>query len=754
MQKLFSTLSFIFILTVLGCREEEVLPQEPSSPISINGYVQKGPFINGTSIIITELDDSLAATGKTFTTQITDNKGTFFIKTSQLDHTNLQMMASGFYFDEVKGEKSAAQLTLFALADISEDANINVNVLSHLEKDRVNYLINQGESFVEAKRQAQQEILAIFGIEREEMANSELLDISQEGDDNAILLAISAILQGNQTVAELSELLADITTDLREDGTLDSETVKAKLVQNAINLDLPQIRQNLQTRYEELGVEASIPEFENFVDSDGDGVLNKDDDNLPDEFVFAAVEKALRNTTYASETIVLSGLPYPAIAKVSKGKLYKNGEITSGDTTYVTDGDSLRVEVLASTNWNEAATTTLQVGDYRTEFSVMVQPYPWASSVVGYLQQGPFANGSPLTITEVDSSLAKTKRTLNTKTTNSQGEFAVSNIEQHYPWALLEGKGYYFNMVEGATSDSELSLVGYTDLSTASNTTANVNVLTHLEHRRVKYLVNSGLSFAEAKKQALKEVLAIFEINEEVTTTSEHFDITQNTTEGAILLAISAILQGYESTGTVQELLTNISEDIENDGTLEDGTLGSALINNAFYIDLDDIRSQLTNKYEELGGAIALVNFEKYITVFRKNSDFEFTNPIIYPTIANLGKDRLNLLAFENLSFKTIENDIYNQYYSFAAEVPENGQLTIVLKGGVWYYTSAPSPINWSVSSYDSDTKSQVFTVTESGQLSDLLLYFPNDQNQNITIEYYEFGSTTPTKTKQITVTP
>jgi len=752
MQKLFSTLSLIFILTVLGCREEEILPQEPSSPISIEGYVQKGPFINGTSIIITELDDSLAATGKTFTTQITDNKGTFFIKTSQLDHTNLQMMASGFYFDEVKGEKSVAQLTLFALADVSEDANINVNVLSHLEKDRVNYLINRGESFVEAKRQAQQEILAIFGIERAEMTNSELLDISQEGDDNAILLAISAILQGNQTVAELSELLADITTDLREDGTLDSETVKAKLVQNSIHLDLPQIRQNLQARYQELGVEATIPSFENFVDSDGDGVLNKDDDNLPDEFVLAAVDQAFRNTTYSSETIVLSGLPYPAIAKVINGTLYKNGEAIDEETVYVTDGDSLRIEVLASTNWNEAATATLAVGDYRTEFSVMVQPYPWASSISGFVQQGPFANGSPLTVTEVDSSLAKTERVLNTKTSNSQGEFAISGIEQQYPWALLEGKGYYFNLVEGATSDSELSLIGYTDLSTS--TTANVNVLTHLEHRRVKYLVNSGLSFAEAKKQALKEVLAIFEISEEVTTTAEHFDITQNTTEGAILLAISAFLQGYESTGTVQELLTNISEDIESDGTLDDSALGSALINSAVYIDLADIRSQLTDKYEELGEAIALADFEKYVTVFRKNSDFEFTNPIIYPTIANLGKDRLNLLAFENLSFKTIENDIYNQYYSFAAEVPENGQLKIVLKGGVWYYTSAPSPINWSISSYNSDTKSQVFTVMESGQLSDLLLYFPNDQNQNITIEYYEFGSTTPTKTKQITVTP
>lgn len=377
MQKLLSTLSLIFILTVLGCREEEILPQEPSSPVSISGYVQKGPFINGTSIIITELDDSLAATGKTFTTQITDNKGTFFIKTSQLDHTNLQMMASGFYFDEVKGEKSAAQLTLFALADVSEDANINVNVLSHLEKDRVNYLINRGKSFVEAKRQAQQEILAIFRIERAEMTNSELLDISQVGYDNAILLAISAILQGNQTVAELSELLADITTDLREDGTLDSETVKAKLVQNAINLDLPQVRQNLQARYQELEVEASIPNFEQFVDSDGDGILNKDEDDTPEDFVFETQENVAINANVVSNEVMISGISENGFitASVQNGKFIKNGERITEDRINIVNGDKIKIEITSSTNYSDTTIASITLGSLKKTFIISTDDY-------------------------------------------------------------------------------------------------------------------------------------------------------------------------------------------------------------------------------------------------------------------------------------------------------------------------------------------------------------------------------------------
>jgi|GEM_PF-421075 len=748
MKKLLSTLSLTLIAVILGCREEEVLPQASSSPISINGYVQKGPFINGTSIIITELDDSLAATGKTFTTQITDNKGTFFIKTSQLDHTNLQMMASGFYFDEVKGEKSAAQLTLFALADVSEDTNINVNVLSHLEKDRVNYLISRGVSFLEAKQQAQREILAVFGIDREVMTSSELLDISQDGEDNAILLAISSILQGNQTVAELSELLANITTDLRADGTLDDETVKIKLTQNAINLDLPQIRQNLLTRYQELGVEATIPGFEQFVDSDGDGVLNKDDDNLPDEFVFSSVDSAFRNTIYSTKTIILSGLPYPAIAKVSNGKLFKNGESVNDETIYVTDGDSLRVEVLASINWNEAKVATLQVGDYGTEISVSVQPYPWASSVTGFLQQGPFVNGSVLTITEVDSTLAKTERTLNTKATNSQGEFAVRGIEQHYPWAMLEGKGYYFNLVEGATSDSELSLVGYTDLSASS--TANVNILTHLEHRRVKYLVNNGLSFAEAKQQALKEVLAIFEITEEISTAAEHFDITQNTPEGAILLAVSAILQGYESTGTAQELLTNISEDIEMDGTLDESTSGSSLVNNAYYIDFVAVHSSLVYKYKELGKDIEVDTFEKYLQGFVETTNYTLTRKIEYPDEGFYGK---NLLSETQSSYPKDNPNNFSDNYDIYAILPEGAILKVKIsassslpEGSFDANWSFSDNSGWQYTEFDYSDQSRIFTTTQIGEVK--IRFSLHD---DIKIEIYEQKNTTqPTRVKNI----
>lgn len=149
-----------------------------------------------------------------------------------------------------------ALLRFFALTDVSNQSKINVNVLSHLEKSRVDTLMNTGTEFDAAKKQAQREILAVFSIEKSDINASESLSISDDGEGNAILLALSVILQGYRTPAELSELLADINTDLRPDGKLDSTLTGSKLINGVSLVDLAKVRSNLVTRYQEMGVNA------------------------------------------------------------------------------------------------------------------------------------------------------------------------------------------------------------------------------------------------------------------------------------------------------------------------------------------------------------------------------------------------------------------------------------------------------------------------------------------------------------------
>lgn len=231
----------------------------------VDGYVQKGPFINGTAITISELNSDLNQTGKTFNSQIVDNKGTFEIRGVGQISQYAELTANGYYFNEVANDNSESQLTLSAIVDLSTNTTLNVNVLTTLEKSRMMYLMSKGTDFDNAKKQAQAEILSIFSIADVAVDNSEKLDISKSGDGNAILLAISSILQGNLKVADLSELLANMATDIREDGTLDSKQLRSRLKSNALVVKNKNIRKNVANRYDELGVQVEVPDFEKYI---------------------------------------------------------------------------------------------------------------------------------------------------------------------------------------------------------------------------------------------------------------------------------------------------------------------------------------------------------------------------------------------------------------------------------------------------------------------------------------------------------
>ena len=273
LQLLFLTtiLALAFSL-LLSCSEKDENSSSSGSGTSSNtvsGYVQKGPFIQGTVITVWELDSSLVQTGRTFIGTIDDNTGTFNARGNVVS-PYVELSAVGYYFNEVSGSLSTAPLTLQALSDLNDNNSVNVNLMTHLEKKRVEYLIDAGSTFTAAKTQAQAEIMKIFNIENVSLGSSETLDISKSGDGNAVLLAISAILQSDKSEAELTELLSTINTDIRTDGTLDSNTTKATLATameylKTRHIDNVTVRDNIEDRYSNLGVSATIPAFESYA---------------------------------------------------------------------------------------------------------------------------------------------------------------------------------------------------------------------------------------------------------------------------------------------------------------------------------------------------------------------------------------------------------------------------------------------------------------------------------------------------------
>jgi N-acetylneuraminic acid mutarotase len=265
---IFATILALAFGLMLSCSKSES-DDTPSSAsaVTVSGIVQKGPYVQGTEITVRELDSSMTPTGNTFTGTIDDNAGSFSIK-GTLANKIAELAADGYYFNEVSGALSTSKLSLQAFSDLTDSSSVNVNLMTHLEKKRVEYLMDNSKmTFAAAKTQAQTEIMKIFNIENVTLGNSETLDISKSGDGNAVLLAISAILQSDKTEAELTELLSTINTDIRTDGTLDSTTTKATLVtaMEYLKSRRSTIRSNIESRYSDLGISATIPAFESYA---------------------------------------------------------------------------------------------------------------------------------------------------------------------------------------------------------------------------------------------------------------------------------------------------------------------------------------------------------------------------------------------------------------------------------------------------------------------------------------------------------
>jgi len=228
----------------------------------ISGFSQKGPFVKGSAITLSELNDKLAQTGRSFEEIIANDKGSFEIKNIELASPYVMLKATGYYRNEVTGKISTAPINLYAIADIREKSNINVNILTHLEYYRVQKLVEGGKSLKDAKKQAQKEILAVFGINGE-FKDSEDMSIFGTTDGDAALLAISVLLQGDLSEGKFSERLADFNIGFRETGAWDNTTEENKMAEWAEATNLEVTRSNI------LGwnLSSTVPDFEKYVNS-------------------------------------------------------------------------------------------------------------------------------------------------------------------------------------------------------------------------------------------------------------------------------------------------------------------------------------------------------------------------------------------------------------------------------------------------------------------------------------------------------
>ena len=262
------SLPLIGMLALSSCTKENT-----GGIFSFSGKVQKGPFVTGTTITVNELNESLGQTGKAFTTSITSDDGSFSLSNIEMESNLALLSGNGFYYNEVLGKLSTAQITLQAIADLSNEETVNINVLTHITKARIEKLVGDGMSFADAKRKAEGEFQDFLGVTEHSDQGFEQMSIASQGDYNAMLLAFSVILQRPTHLlndvptlpAELTWLMTNLSTDFADNGTVDNEALVDTLLYNISVQDQVYIRRHIQNYYSGLGLDVEIPDFESYI---------------------------------------------------------------------------------------------------------------------------------------------------------------------------------------------------------------------------------------------------------------------------------------------------------------------------------------------------------------------------------------------------------------------------------------------------------------------------------------------------------
>ncbi len=295
------------------------------SKIKLKGSFQKGPFIQGSLLSINMLDAQGDPDGTSFSGQIKNNLGEFDLVVNKKG--NSEIIGQGFYFNEVTGKLSSAQIALKALYAITDNTSAvkaqdagtvdggvdgglvdsglvdagflsgqvspKINVLTHMSYSRVKKLMKENNLKLDkAAKNAEKELRSKLVIKHPfENTAGQAIGMDQFGGDtadNEYLAAVSCMLtqaayiksqgsKGGIIDANLQDITNRISAAIKDGSNIptDIET----LLKQAIKTGNPDTcKKNLEKRLSDTGLKGySVADPSKAWDTDGDGIPNYTD---------------------------------------------------------------------------------------------------------------------------------------------------------------------------------------------------------------------------------------------------------------------------------------------------------------------------------------------------------------------------------------------------------------------------------------------------------------------------------------------
>ena len=335
---------------------EDVDPDDilvPQDNVSIDGVSQKGPFVKGSTVSVYELENgrNLSPKGTAFPTTISTDDGKFKLTNLKLKSQFVYLLADGFYRNEVTGKPSTAQITLKAVSDLTKMKTINVNLLTHLEFYRAEYLVvNKGVRVSKAKIQADKEIFKNFYIDASEFKAAEKLSVVGSSEEDAALLALSVIFQGGFKEAELTDVLATFSDEIKETGEWKNDSLKTVLADWVANTEFKDHFKSIRENVKKWGL-GEPGDFEKFLTNFWLNVYGMEPcTSAMSDSITWTENKYSKNTKESLARFICKSDKWELatdLEKDTKGWLSgKKGDVRNGnintDSVYVYDGNAWR----------------------------------------------------------------------------------------------------------------------------------------------------------------------------------------------------------------------------------------------------------------------------------------------------------------------------------------------------------------------------------------------------------------------------
>ena len=171
--------------------------------------------------------------------------------------------------------------------------------------------------------------------------------------------------------------------------------------------------------------------------------------------------------------------------------------------------DSTATDVKDSADTTSKKDSIPNTPDSSKTDSAETSPIETTHTVVGYLNRGQYAWGTEVVLRELDSNLAQTGVVYRTLIADSLGLYVIPDVKLTQPYVHIEAVGSYNTVCYEIDNRPEYFTGTETYADIRKGDTINLNVLTHMQARRLPRYIEQGYSFDSAMATLQSEISAL-----------------------------------------------------------------------------------------------------------------------------------------------------------------------------------------------------------------------------------------------------